>query len=143
MKKQIQTVIVEFIKKRKKQNGLIRIVVVDTIQPFLIIQSIYDISVSNTNYCTCNLWSSSYYSIIGLVAIFSASVIPIAVMGVVLETIKLVSDSHGYIIIGRKQMSYSKLILFLLWLFSCLLLLWEYSVFFPKSSHRTDICKCR
>ena len=34
---------------------------------------------------------AAYYSIIGLVAIFSASVIPIAVMGVVLETGKLVS----------------------------------------------------
>ena len=33
----------------------------------------------------------AYYSIIGLVAIFSASVIPIAVMGVVLETGKLIT----------------------------------------------------
>ena len=49
----------------------------------------------------------AYYSI-GLVAIFSASVIPIAVMGVVLETNKLYHP-HGYIIIGRKQMSYSNL----------------------------------
>lgn len=39
---------------------------------------------------------AAYYSIIGLVAIFSASVIPIAVMGVVLETGKLVSAAWLY-----------------------------------------------
>ena len=39
---------------------------------------------------------AAYYSIIGLVAIFSASVIPIAVMGVVLETGKLVTASWLY-----------------------------------------------
>ena len=39
---------------------------------------------------------AAYYSIIGLVAIFSASVIPIAVMGVVLETCKLVSAAWLY-----------------------------------------------
>ena len=39
---------------------------------------------------------AAYYSIIGLVAIFSASVIPIAVMGVVLETGKLVSAAWVY-----------------------------------------------
>ena len=40
--------------------------------------------------------AAAYYSIIGLVAIFSASVIPIAVMGVVLETGKLVSAAWLY-----------------------------------------------
>ena len=39
---------------------------------------------------------AAYYSIIGLVAIFSASVIPIAVMGVVLETGKLVTAAWLY-----------------------------------------------
>tara|TARA_B100000424_G_scaffold242700_1_gene211730 strand:- start:3655 stop:4566 length:912 start_codon:yes stop_codon:yes gene_type:complete len=39
---------------------------------------------------------AAYYSIIGLVAIFSASVIPIAVMGVVLETGKLISAAWLY-----------------------------------------------
>ncbi len=39
---------------------------------------------------------AAYYSIIGLVAIFSASVVPIAVMGVVLETGKLVSAAWLY-----------------------------------------------
>ena len=39
---------------------------------------------------------AAYYSIIGLVAIFSASVIPISVMGVVLETGKLVSAAWLY-----------------------------------------------
>ena len=39
---------------------------------------------------------ATYYSIIGLVAIFSASVIPIAVMGVVLETGKLVTAAWLY-----------------------------------------------
>ena len=77
--------------------------VVNTIQPFLIIQSIYDISIFDITYCTCNLWSCNYYSIIGLVAIFSASVIPIAVMGVVLETGKLIISLHGYIIIGKRS----------------------------------------
>ena len=38
----------------------------------------------------------SYYSIIGLIAIFSAAVIPIAVMGVVLELGKLVTASWLY-----------------------------------------------
>ena len=50
----------------------------------------------NITYCTCNLWSCRYYSIIGLVAIFSASVIPIAVMGVVLETGKLITGAWLY-----------------------------------------------
>ena len=39
---------------------------------------------------------AAYYSIIGLIAIFSASVIPIAVMGVVLETGKLVTAAWLY-----------------------------------------------
>ena len=39
---------------------------------------------------------AAYYSIIGLIAIFSAAVIPIAVMGVVLETGKLVTASWLY-----------------------------------------------
>jgi len=39
---------------------------------------------------------AAYYSIIGLVAIFSSAVIPIAVMGVVLETGKLVTASWLY-----------------------------------------------
>ena len=39
---------------------------------------------------------AAYYSIIGLVAIFSASVIPIAVMGVVLETGKLITAAWLY-----------------------------------------------
>ena len=39
---------------------------------------------------------AAYYSIIGLVAIFSASVVPIAVMGVVLETGKLVTAAWLY-----------------------------------------------
>ena len=39
---------------------------------------------------------AAYYSIIGLVAIFSASVVPIAVLGVVLETGKLVSAAWLY-----------------------------------------------
>ena len=39
---------------------------------------------------------AAYYSIIGLVAIFSASVNPIAVMGVVLETGKLISAAWLY-----------------------------------------------
>ena len=39
---------------------------------------------------------AAYYSIIGLVAIFSASVIPIAVMGVVLETGKLFTAAWLY-----------------------------------------------
>ena len=39
---------------------------------------------------------AAYYSIIGLIAIFSAAVIPIAVMGVVLETGKLVTAAWVY-----------------------------------------------
>ena len=39
---------------------------------------------------------AAYYSIIGLIAIFSAAAIPIAVMGVVLETGKLVTASWLY-----------------------------------------------
>ena len=39
---------------------------------------------------------AAYYSIIGLIAIFSAAVIPIAVMGVVLELGKLVTASWLY-----------------------------------------------
>ena len=39
---------------------------------------------------------AAYYSIIGLIAIFSAAVVPIAVMGVVLETGKLVTASWLY-----------------------------------------------
>ena len=39
---------------------------------------------------------SAYYSIIGLIAIFSAAVIPIAIMGVVLELGKLVTASWLY-----------------------------------------------
>ena len=39
---------------------------------------------------------AAYYSIIGLIAIFSAAVIPIAVMGIVLETGKLVTASWLY-----------------------------------------------
>ena len=42
--------------KQKKQSGLVK--VVNTIQPFLIIQSIYDISISNIINCTRNFWSS-------------------------------------------------------------------------------------
>ena len=39
---------------------------------------------------------AAYYSIIGLIAIFSAAVIPIAVMGVVLEAGKLITASWLY-----------------------------------------------
>ena len=39
---------------------------------------------------------AAYYSIIGLIAIFSSAVIPIAVMGVVLETGKLVTAAWVY-----------------------------------------------
>ena len=39
---------------------------------------------------------AAYYSIIGLIAIFSAAVIPIAVMGVVLEACKLITASWLY-----------------------------------------------
>jgi len=39
---------------------------------------------------------AAYYSIIGLIAIFSAAVIPIAVMGIVLETGKLVTAAWVY-----------------------------------------------
>ena len=89
LKKQIQKVNVESTKKQKKQSGLVK--VVNTTQLYHIIQSIYDTCIFDITYCTCNLWSCTYYSIIGLVAIFSASVVPIAVMGVVLETGKLIT----------------------------------------------------
>ena len=39
---------------------------------------------------------AAYYSIAGLIAIFSAAVIPIAVMGIVLEVGKLVTASWLY-----------------------------------------------
>ena len=39
---------------------------------------------------------AAYYSIVGLIAIFSAAVIPIAVMGIVLEVGKLVTASWLY-----------------------------------------------
>ena len=39
---------------------------------------------------------AAYYSIVGLIAIFSAAAIPIAVMGIVLEAGKLVSASWLY-----------------------------------------------
>ena len=46
--------------------------------------------------CDIALAISTYYSIIGLIAIFSAAVIPIAVMGVVLESGKLVTAAWVY-----------------------------------------------
>ena len=49
-----------------------------------------------------------YYSIIGLIAIFSSAVIPIAVMGVVLETGKLGDCRMGVSSTGREHQYYLK-----------------------------------
>ena len=55
---------------------------------------------------------AAYYSIIGLIAIFSAAAIPIAVMGVVLETGKLVTASWFYTYCKRTIQETKKINLF-------------------------------